>query len=109
MADDFEMPADLTETGKRAYGLILDFLKENHLQFAGGCKTFYSPDEWKSRGESYGRDSQLIVVYDGGDVGNAFSFDMENYDMVEKLRVRLADAGLFSEQCTTWYSAVYVS
>jgi hypothetical protein len=74
----------------------------------GGCQAFYSPDEWAKRsGEEYGRDSLLVLVHDGGDLAPHCNLDYCNYKAHEKLYKSLRKLGLFVEQCTGWYSAIY--
>lgn len=77
--------------------------------FGGGCRAFFTPDEWKARKEKYGLESQLVLVHDGGDLARFCSYDYQDYDAVECLSKALEKAGYFIEQCTTWYSAVYKS
>jgi len=111
-----DAPDDLDAQGLAAHAAIVKYLTENGLTQTGGCLTFYSPKEWRARGESYGRDSHLIVVYDGSQVARAFSLDkcyetarpgVDCYRHYEGLHKKLEEIGLFSEECTKWYSAVY--
>ena len=107
MKETLARPEGLCERGNLAYDTIVKFLKENKLDNTGGCKTFYSPKEWAKR-EEYGSGSLLIVVHDGGDHANAFSWDYEQYKTIEALGKKLHEAGeMYSEQCTCWYSAIY--
>lgn len=101
------IPDDLSECGRKAADVIAVFLDERGLKAAGFDRIFYTPKEWRDRGEKYGLRSELIVVHDGGAHAPAFNWDYRNYDLVEQLRVRLQTVGCFAEQCTTWYSAVY--
>jgi hypothetical protein len=73
----------------------------------GGCRTFYSPKEWKERGEKYGLNSCLIICHDGGEFSNLCSYDKQDYGMLEKFAENLAIEGYYIEQCTCWYSALY--
>jgi len=107
MNDLNAMPKGLSKTGQKAYRAIMAKLKQANALDTGGCRTFYSPAEWQARGEDYGCNSELIVVYDGGDVRPFFSYDEECYSLIENMRQALEAKGVYSEQCTTWYSAVY--
>lgn len=69
----------------------------------GGCRAFYSPEEWGQRGEDYGTDSELVIVHDGGDLSVAGGYS----PVWEKINAALHERGLWAEQCTGWYSAVY--
>jgi len=104
------MPEGLSEHGQRAWRVIVDALKERGLEDTGGCKVFYSPREWRERGEEYGTDSELIVVYDGADAKYLFSLDADmdmSYRNTEYMNNKLHEAGLYAGECTCWYSAIY--
>jgi len=73
----------------------------------GGCKAFYTPDEWVDRGERYGTESALIICHDGGDLARYFSYDYCIYECIEEMNSALEKIGYFAEQCTGWYSAIY--
>lgn len=75
--------------------------------YTGGCRTYYSPEEWRGRGERYGTSSVLIVCHDGGDFAAMFNPDYECYDLMEEGRRALDAIGYWAEQCTSWYTAIY--
>jgi hypothetical protein len=103
---NLDKPTSLNEKGNLAYNIILNFLKKNDMTYTGGCRSFYSPQEWKSRGERYGDNSHLIVVYDGGDLSYIFngSYCSSKY---QEMQLELRKANLYFEECTCWYSAIY--
>lgn len=103
---EFKSPANLSETGAVAYSTIMNVLNKYEAE-SGGCKTFYSPAEWKERGEDYGKNSHLIIVYDGGDVGSFFNMNHERYKLYDEMQTALSEIGLYFEECTGWYAAVY--
>jgi hypothetical protein len=110
MNDDFAMPKGLSEDGQKAWKAILTLLLTDDPQMStGGCKVFYSPEEWRARGEQYGRESELVIAYDGGDHRPYFTLDAECYDMVERMNGMLSPLGLYTEECIGWYAAVYKS
>lgn len=89
---------------------IIKFLTERNGEApdGGGCKAFYSIKEWKERGESYGTKSLLILCHDGGDLGPVCNHDYECYKAMEDFAGFLRNHyGVYVEQCTSWYSAVY--
>ena len=104
---NWPIPADLGDQGRVAAQVILDFLEEKGLTYHGGGGRFYSPQEWEDRGEEYGRRSLLVITHDGGDHAPAMNIDYGAYSLYEELSDRLRTQGLFIEQCTSWYSAVY--
>lgn len=112
---DFAMPERLSEQGQKAYKVVMDFLKEKGLSFTGGCHVFQNPAEWA---DDYGTSSQLIVVYEGCDFRHIFSMDaayerarpgMDCYALYEEMQARLGEIGMYFEECTRWYCAIYPS
>jgi hypothetical protein len=73
----------------------------------GGCRTFYTPEEWADRGEEYGCSSLLIVVHDGGDFAPYFNYAYEAYGSMEKMVEALGPLGVYAEQCTGWYTSIH--
>ena len=99
-----QMPENLSDTGKLAYKTVMKAMKNAGFGFdTGGCITFYSPLQWRARNEEYGLNSELIIVYDGGIVGEFFDGGAFVGLMIDALN----EVGLYSEPCTCWYSAVY--
>jgi hypothetical protein len=76
--------------------------------YAGGCRAFYSPQEWVARGERYGRDAVLILVHDGGDLSYYCNPDKGDHAAVRILSDALRAHGFFIQACTCWYSAIYI-
>jgi hypothetical protein len=104
-----EKPEGLSLPGTRAHKAIVDFLKKEGLgnTGAGSHGVFYSPSEWRQRGEEYGCNALLIVTYDGGDHRHAMTLDSECYALNERFQDALQKVDCFFEECTTWYGAVY--
>lgn len=69
--------------------------------------TFYTPQEWRKKGERYGRSSVLVMVHDGGPLAPYCNLDYGAYALHDRLVERLAALGYYFEPCTTWYSAIY--
>jgi hypothetical protein len=107
MNKDLNKPDGLDKLGTLAHKTIIKFLTKSDLTNTGGCKAFYSPEEWKERGEDYGTNSKLVIVHDGGSLASVFNLDYEQYELNESMNQELIRHGLFVEQCTSWYSAVY--
>jgi hypothetical protein len=104
---DFSCPKGLTKSGRAAYRVILALIRKHDLVYSGGCKVFYSPKEWRLRGEEYGTSSELIVVYDGGAHRELFEPEY-SFSFTEELTASLRKSGLWFEPCTCWYSAIYI-
>lgn len=100
MDETLAIPPGLGPEEISAVKLIADYALNNGG--TGGCKAFYSPKEWRKRGEKYGRDSAFIVVHDGGALSS-----YNSVDWVDVLLPHLRELGFFAEPCTCWYTAVY--
>ena len=111
MNNDFAMPDDLSEDGQRAWKAIVTLLMtDDPLMSTGGCRAFRSPMfHLNVQGESYGKGSELIVVYDGGDHRPYFTLDCESDELRERMNSMLEPLGMYLEECTSWYAAVYKS
>ena len=106
-SNGIQKPVGLSDLGEKAYKIITDLLIEREMTYTGGCRSFYSPREWKERGEQYGLDSQLIIVYDGGDLRPCFCMNEGFYQSYSNMQAALFKIGCYFEECTGWYAAVY--
>lgn len=104
--EDLKKPEGLSPLGEKAYDTIMNFLTKNNLTNTGGCPAFKSPQEWRDRNEEYCREAHLIVVYDGGDLREAFMED-ECYAVTEELDEALQSVGCYFEHGTNWYGGIY--
>lgn len=80
------------------------------VAYMGGERgaTFYTPEEWKTRGEEYcNRNAALVVAYNGGDAGQYFNYDYCRYAALEGLNKALNAVGYFFEDATGRYGGVY--
>ena len=108
MSNDFLIPEDLSDFGKHIAENIIKIASRSARNISGGgCKAFYSPESWEHRGESYGKNSLLIVVHDGGDLAPYFNYDYGKYIFINEMSESLHKLGVYAEQCTSWYSAIY--
>lgn len=100
----------LNDKQKSIVDIFVKVAKEFTGEVSAELKTFWTPEEWKDKGEDYGTESELVVCYDGL---NSFSHICDtmsgSISAHEKLQDELFKAGYFFEQCTNWYGAVYKS
>jgi hypothetical protein len=96
---------DNEKNAKKIAKLINAFLDERGQNDTGN--KMYSPKVWEERGEDYGTNSLLIITHDGGNHAPFFSHDYSADAAMEDLRSYLEDRGVYVEQCTSWYSAIY--
>lgn len=100
-------------TAKAIAELVALFLSADLQSRAGrapsgcGCRAFYTPEQWRERGEEHGGDALLILCHDGGDLAPLCNYDHCEYEAIERFAEALAARGLRVECQTTWYSAVY--
>jgi len=106
MGNDMELPLDCS-LATRAHAAIMAVLEKHKATKTGGCKAFYSPEEWRARGEQYAQESVLVVVYDGGAHRPFFTLDECQYDLCEEMQAALKPLGLYFEESTCWYGGVY--
>jgi len=104
---DLAIPPELLPRGKEAAQLILTFLLAEGLTGTCGCQAFYSPQQWKERGEKYGHDALLILVYDGGDINSCMDPTTGPHELIDRFEENLEQHGFVIEPCTHWYSAIY--
>lgn len=107
-ANDFRTTHLRGETRKLAdaiVGWLTTYLGE--APDGGGCTAFYSPAAWRKRGETYGGDSALVLVHDGGDLSPFCSWIHGNYKAMDAFQAFLKSQNYYVDPCTGWYSAVY--
>lgn len=107
LGSDWDIPTDLCRAGRKAAEAIRQFAIDNDLTHTGGCRIFYSPAEWRARGEAHATTSLLVCVYDGAAIRRALSFDGFDYPKLEALNAILDTLDVFNEECTCWYSAIH--
>ena len=114
------MPNGLSEQGQRAHAIIIAYLTEHGLAKHDGEPAFHAPQSWN---QEYGTRSHLVIAHAGGALGPVFSMDSayesdcahyrktgkarEPYALYEGMQDKLREAGLYFEDCTRRYSAVY--
>ena len=106
------IPSGLSAKGAQAAAVIRDFCT-TRLADKAGQMVFRSPSTWQGE---HGKNSLLIVCHDGGphdamtNMDGAYqhcSVANPGYADYEALVVQLKEIGVFIEQCTRSYSAVY--
>ena len=105
MSEDLVIPRGCEEPAEIVLRVARELLGQEPE--AGGCITFYHPQEWRRKEEAYGTNSDLVVVHDGGDIAPFFDLNREQYRWIDKMQDALKEKGYYAEQCTCWYSAIY--
>ena len=106
--NDFKIPTGLTRLGRRAAQTIVRTAKEEWGPnvSGGGCKAFYTPEEWAER-EEVPVAGILVVVHDGGDLAPLFNLAYEAFDQADNMDNNLKEIGAWSESMTSWYTIIY--
>jgi len=100
-------PEGLSPDGERAFEIIVNHLKSHGSEVKGELQAFWNPKDYDGE---YGRDSLLIIMYDGlNDIGKFFSLDQDypKYKNQDPMREALEAAGFYADECTGYYAAVY--
>ncbi|OBK36967.1 hypothetical protein A5658_04720 [Mycobacterium sp. 1245111.1] len=106
-SSSWPVPDGLCPLGQTAAATLWEFFVHQGIEYHGGGGKFYTPAQWAERGETGGRSSVLVVTHDGGEHAGAFNLDYEQYELNNALNECLSSVGLYAEQCTSWYSAIY--
>lgn len=101
----FALGDALSDTAMEAYITIVTILARHGLTYTGGCKPFYTPQEWAQRKEKYGQNSVFVIVHDGGDLSSVFGQFGDPYG---EIVAALEKLNMYVEGCTGWHSAVYL-
>lgn len=101
---DFAMPTGLSPDGQRAWEVIVRLLAQNDdLKSGGHTHVFCAPEQ----SQEYGRDSELVVVHDGGSHAPYFNSDYEAYILNSRMELALRKAGLYPQRLTSASTAIY--
>ena len=71
--------------------------------------TFYSPMEWRARGEDcelLGPGAVLVVTHDGGDLAPYMNWAYAQVERLSNFRSTLKDLGYRVTWSTSWYSVI---
>ena len=107
--DNWAVPTGLSRKARKLALALAKLAKERNWN--AGQKVFWSPKEWRDKGEPYGRNSALVILHEGGDHAPFFSLDHSYYDgsynqYEEQVRF-LSEYGFWLEGLYTWSSAIY--
>ena len=110
-----DIPGGLSPLGRQAAIVIVEKTLQHRATYTGGCTTFYTPAEWRSRGEPLEDGAVLVVVYDGGDVGRLIDYERccpgggarGDYEPLTDTAAALRAAGAVVQPVTNWYAEVW--
>ena len=86
-----------------------------HLRCKGVAAESYSLVDSKEWDGEYGKGSVLILIHEEAEssahtnMDGAYNYNGGDYTSYEELMESLGKNGLYIEQCTLWYSAIYLA
>jgi len=94
---------------------IKKFITDFATKHYGSAKDidFYTPQEWADRGEQYGVNSEMVIVFEGNplyhtlnmlDVMGDFGPNISRYDLFTE---QLAELGFYIELGHSWNAGIY--
>lgn len=107
--DNWAVPTGLSRKARKLALAIVKLAKERN--WYAGQKVFWSPKQWKDKGEHYGLNAELVILHECGDHAPFFSLDHSSYtgsykQYDEQVKF-LSGYGFYSEGLYTWSSAIY--
>lgn len=73
----------------------------------GGCKAFYSPQEWRDKGWVVDENVLCVVCHDGGDLAPLFNLDYQDYKAFDQMDQIFRRRGLYAEAINSTQSNIY--
>jgi hypothetical protein len=89
-----------------AYEAIATVLTRYKATYTGGCRAFFTPDEWTALGNRAAPGALLVVVYDGGSLPDFFRLGV-NARRHNAMSRALAAAGVYAEEVNGCHSTIY--
>jgi hypothetical protein len=90
---------------KAAYQAMRKVARARHVKY--DQPTFYSPQEWRERGEEeLPMGTLLVVTHDGGDLAPYLNASYAQPDLYNGIRSSLKKLGYRLSQESSWYTAV---
>jgi len=93
-AADFAIPDSIPENVKDFFRQLRNSMRESGDEWTGGCKAFYSPEEWVDPVSS---GYLAIVCHDGGSVAPRFNLNYERIKLYDEVDHMLRHRGLWRE------------
>lgn len=106
--DNWAVPTGLSRNARKLALAIVKLAKERN--WYAGQKVFWSPKEWKEKGERYGEGAAFIVIHEGGDHAPYFSMDHAyetgSYKQYEEQLKLLSEHDFWSEGIYRWSTSI---
>ena len=93
---DLAIPSGLNEKGRLAAMTILKVLVSERFSFTGGCRMFWTPEEWQQRGWELNPECVVLVVVHDGPMRVFFTPESE-WTRHDRMDRALRNHGMFAE------------
>ena len=109
LEEELSIPEDILQNVKNALLEIRDFAGSmwDRPPSTGGCKAFYSPQEWRDKGWEVGEKVLCVVCHDGGDLAPLFNLDYQDYKAFEKMDQIFRRRGIYAEAISSTHTHIH--
>jgi hypothetical protein len=99
LEEELAIPDDIPQNVKNALLELRGFAGSlwDRPAVTGGCKAFYSPQEWRDNGWQVNEKVLCVVCHDGGDLAPLFNLDYQDYKAFDKMDQIFRRRGLYAE------------
>lgn len=106
--DDLAIPQDVPVEVQDFCRDLRNSMRALGEEGCGGCKAFYSPEEWTQvNGSPVSRAALLVIIHDGGNMAPRFNLDYEQYKLYDSIDPMLRPRGLWRDHMNSVESRIY--
>lgn len=111
LEEELALPKDIPQNVKNALMEVRDFAGSlwDRPASTGGCKAFYSPQEWRDKGWEVNDKVLCVACHDGGDLAPLFNLDYQDYKNYDKMVRILHLRGLYPECINSTSTYIYAT
>ena len=109
LEEELEIPEDIPQNAKNALMEVRDFAGSlwDRPAATGGCKAFYSPQEWRDKGWIVNDKVLCVVCHDGGDLAPLFNLDYQDYKAYDKMDRIFRARGIYAEAISATHTHIH--
>jgi hypothetical protein len=106
---NWKIPESATFSQRKAMEYIRAFFSKRQRLYTGGCRSFYTPEQWnaKESADLNVRTAVAVICGDGGEVSYAINSMKGDVAFYRAFNAHLEAAGLYTESLTCWATAIY--
>lgn len=105
---ELALPEDIPQNVKNALLELRDVAGRvwDRPASTGGCKAFYSPQEWRDKGWEAHEKVLCVVCHDGGDLAPFFNLDYQDYKAFDKMDRIFRGRGIYAEAISSTHTHI---